>query len=203
MEIRAIHLGLIKTNCYLISTDKAAVVIDPGFKTEITADFLKASKGKARMILITHAHFDHIGGAEALRNETGVEIGIGELDAPALRDTGLNLSDKFHAHIAPFSADRTFCDGEKFSVGDIDFEVILTPGHTVGGVSYLSGESLFSGDTLFAGAVGRTDMPGGSLKALKKSLKRLIALPEETKVYPGHGDFTTVGYEKENNMFVW
>ena len=203
MEIRAIHLGLIKTNCYLLSTDKAAVVIDPGFKTEITADFLKANGGKARMILITHAHFDHIGGAEALRNENGVEIGIGELDAPALRDTGLNLSDKFHAHIAPFSADRTFCDGEKFSVGDIDFEVILTPGHTVGGVSYLSGESLFSGDTLFAGAVGRTDMPGGSLKALKKSLKRLIALPEETKVYPGHGDFTTVGYEKENNMFVW
>ena len=203
MEIRAIHLGLIKTNCYLISTDKAAVVIDPGFKTEITADFLKASEGKARMILITHAHFDHIGGAEALRNETGVEIGIGELDAPALKDTELNLSDKFHAHIAPFSADRTFCDGEKFSVGDIDFEVILTPGHTVGGVSYLSGEILFSGDTLFAGAVGRTDMPGGSLKALKKSLKRLIALPNETKVYPGHGDFTTVGYEKENNMFVW
>lgn len=203
MEIRAIHLGLIKTNCYLISTDKAAVVIDPGFKTEITADFLKANGGKARMILITHAHFDHIGGAEALRDETGAEIGIGELDAPALRDTGLNLSDKFHAHIAPFSADRTFCDGEKFSVGDIDFEVILTPGHTVGGVSYLSGESLFSGDTLFAGAVGRTDMPGGSLKALKKSLKRLIALPEETKVYPGHGDFTTVGYEKENNIFVW
>lgn len=203
MEIRAIHLGLIKTNCYLISTDKAAVVIDPGFKTEITADFLKANGGKARMILITHAHFDHIGGAEALRDETGVEIGIGELDAPALKDTELNLSDKFHAHIAPFSADRTFCDSEKFSVGDIDFEVILTPGHTVGGVSYLSGESLFSGDTLFAGAVGRTDMPGGSLKALKKSLKRLIALPEETKVYPGHGDFTTVGYEKENNMFVW
>lgn len=203
MEIRAIHLGLIKTNCYLISTDKAAVVIDPGFKTEITADFLKANEGKVRMILITHAHFDHIGGAEALRDETGVEIGIGELDAPALRDTEFNLSDKFHAHIAPFSADRTFCDGEKFSVGDIDFEVILTPGHTVGGVSYLSGESLFSGDTLFAGAVGRTDMPGGSLKALKKSLKRLIALPEETKVYPGHGDFTTVGYEKENNMFVW
>ena len=203
MEIRAIHLGLIKTNCYLISTDRAAVVIDPGFKTEITADFLKANGGKARMILITHAHLDHIGGAEALRDETGVEIGIGELDAPALRDTEFNLSDKFHAHIAPFSADRTFCDGEKFSVGDIDFEVILTPGHTVGGVSYLSGESLFSGDTLFAGAVGRTDMPGGSLKALKKSLKRLIALPEETKVYPGHGDFTTVGYEKENNMFVW
>ena len=203
MEIRAIHLGLIKTNCYLISTDKAAVVIDPGFKTEITADFLKANGGKARMILITHAHFDHIGGAEALRDETGVEIGIGELDAPALRDTEFNLSDKFHAHIAPFSADRTFCDGEKFSVGDIDFEVILTPGHTVGGVSYLSGESLFSGDTLFAGAVGRTDMPGGSLKALKKSLKRLIDLPNETKVYPGHGDFTTVGYEKENNMFVW
>ena len=109
MEIRAIHLGLIKTNCYLISTDKAAVVIDPGFKTEITADFLKANGGKARMILITHAHFDHIGGAEALRDETGVEIGIGELDAPALRDTEFNLSDKFHAHIAPFSADRTFC----------------------------------------------------------------------------------------------
>lgn len=203
MEIKVIHLGLIKTNCYLLSTDNAAVVIDPGFKTEITSDFLKANAGKERMILITHAHFDHIGGAERLRAETGVKIGIGELDAPALSDTELNLSDKFHANIEPFSADLTFKDGEKFSVGDIPFEVILTPGHTVGGVSYLSGEDLFSGDTLFAGAVGRTDMPGGNLKALKKSLKKLISLPNNTKVYPGHGDFTAVGQEKENNMFVW
>lgn len=170
MEIRAIHLGLIKTNCYLISTDKAAVVIDPGFKTEITADFLKASEGKARMILITHAHFDHIGGAEALRNETGAEIGIGELDAPALKDTELNLSDKFHAHIAPFSADRTFCDGEKFSVGDIDFEVILTPGHTVGGVSYLSGESLFRGIRFLRAPWAEPICRAAALKHLKNRL---------------------------------
>ena len=203
MEIRVIHLGLIKTNCYLLKTDKAAVVIDPGFERDSAREFLKENSDKERLILITHAHFDHIGGAEALRNQTGVQIGIGKVDAPALSDTALNLSDVFHAHIAPFEADRLFDDGEKITVGDIEFKVIFTPGHTKGGVSYISDGCLFSGDTLFENSIGRTDFPGGDLKTLKKSVKKLMALPADTKVYPGHGDFTTVARERENNMFAW
>lgn len=203
MEIRVVHLGLIKTNCYMLASDKAAIVIDPGFVSDITRDFLLENKSRERMILLTHAHFDHIGGAESLRNETGVQIGIGSIDAPALFDTYANLSDKFHAHIAPFEADRLFDGGEKLNVGDINISVIFTPGHTVGGVSYLIDDCLFSGDTLFCGSIGRTDFPGGDLKTLKKSVRRLAALGNDIKVYPGHGDFTVMSYEKENNMFLW
>lgn len=203
MKIRVIHLGLIKTNCYMLLSDRAAIVIDPGFISDITRDFLLENNTRERMILLTHAHFDHIGGAEALRRETGVGIGIGSMDAPALADTGINLSDQFHAHIAPFEADRLFESNEKFSIGDLDISVIFTPGHTVGGVSYLIGDCLFSGDTLFCGSVGRTDFPGGDIKALKKSVHRLAALGNDIKVYPGHGDFTLMSLEKENNMFLW
>lgn len=203
MEIKVVRLGLIKTNCYLLKTDKAAVVIDPGFDRKSVHEFLNENVDKERLILITHAHFDHIGGAETLRSKTGVKIGIGRLDAPALSNPALNLSDTFHAHIAPFNANVLFEDGEKFKVGDMEFKVILTPGHTAGGVSYLSDGCLFSGDTLFENSIGRTDFPGGDIKTLKKSVKKLVALPGDTAVYPGHGNFTNVAREKENNMFVW
>lgn len=203
MEIKVLHLGLIKTNCYLVSTQKAAVVIDPGFIREGTYDFLDQNSDKERLILLTHAHFDHIGGAADLREKTGVKIAIGEEDAPALCDKSLNLADCFHADIPPFSADITFKNGDEFSVGDIKFRVMHTPGHTVGGVCYYTEDCLFSGDTLFESSAGRTDFPGGDMKALKKSLRRLMLLPGDVKVYPGHGDFTTISRERENNMFVW
>ena len=203
MEIKVLHLGLIKTNCYLVSTQKAAVVIDPGFIREGTYDFLDQNSDKERLILLTHAHFDHIGGAADLREKTGVKIAIGEEDAPALSDKTLNLADCFHSDIPPFEADITFKNGDDFSVGDIKFRVIHTPGHTVGGVCYYTEDCLFSGDTLFESSAGRTDFPGGDMKALKKSLRRLMLLPGDVKVYPAHGRFTAISRERENNMFVW
>ena len=202
MRIKTLHLGLIKTNCYLISTEMAAVVIDPGFDRPETLEFLKDNSDKERLILLTHAHFDHIGGAEALREKTGVKIGIGELDADGLADTDINLSDMFHANIVPFKPDLVFKNGDKITVGDIEFKVIGTPGHTEGGICYLTGDCLFSGDTLFENSVGRTDFPGGDIKALKRSVKRLMTLPADTKVYPGHGYSTTIAREKEYNMFA-
>ena len=202
MKIKTLHLGLIKTNCYLLSTDKAAVVIDPGFDSPATLEFLNENSYKERLILLTHSHFDHIGGAEVLREKTGVKIGIGEADADGLADTELNLSDMFHAKVNPFKPDLTFKNGDIITVGDITFKVINTPGHTVGGVCYLSGDRLFSGDTLFENSIGRTDFPGGDLKALKRSVKNLMTLPAETKVYPGHGYSTTIAREKEYNMFA-
>lgn len=202
MKIKTLHLGLIKTNCYLISTEKAAVVIDPGFDRPGTLEFLNENADKQRLILLTHAHFDHIGGAEALREKTGVQIGIGAPDAEGLSDTKLNLSDMFHAKINPFKPDFTYENGDKITVGDIEFKVISTPGHTAGGVSYLTEDKLFSGDTLFENSIGRTDFPGGDLKVLKRSVEKLFALPPETKVFPGHGYSTTIAREKEYNIFV-
>lgn len=202
MKIKTLHLGLIKTNCYLLSTENAAVVIDPGFDRPATLEFLNENSDKERLILLTHAHFDHIGGAEVLREKTGVRIGIGEPDAQGLADTALNLSDMFHAKINPFKPDLNFKNGQVITVGDISFKVISTPGHTVGGVSYLTGDCLFSGDTLFENSVGRTDFPGGDIKVLKRSVKKLLTLPGDTKVYPGHGDSTTIAREKEYNMFA-
>lgn len=202
MEINVLHLGHIAVNCYLISTENAAIVIDPGFKSSKTEEFLKENSNKERLILLTHAHFDHIGDAKRLKDATGVKIAIGEKDNPALSDTALNLSDKFHAHVPEFSADILLKDEQLLRVGDIEIKVIFTPGHTEGGVSFLMEDYLFSGDTLFKMSIGRTDLPGGNFEVLKNSVHKIFELPNETVVLPGHGEKTTVGYEKKYNPFV-
>lgn len=190
------------TNCYFLESEKAAIVIDPGYKRESILTFLNENEGKERLILLTHGHFDHIGGADYLRQETGVKIGIGALDVPALSDEALNCAVVFKRELEPFSADFEYHDGDIIKVGDIELKVISTPGHTVGGVSFLCGENLFSGDTLFKDSVGRTDFEGGSFRELEKSIKKLYTLPDETVIYPGHGESSTIGFEKKYNSFV-
>ncbi len=190
------------TNCYLVEGEKGAVVIDPGYKRDAILDFLKENGNKERLILLTHGHFDHIGGADYLRQETGVKIGIGALDEPALSDNELNCAVNFKRTLPAFSADYLYNDGDKISVGDLEFTVIACPGHTVGGISLLCDGNLFSGDTLFKDSVGRTDFQGGSFSDLEKSIKRLYTLPDDTAVLPGHGEQSTVGHEKYYNPFV-
>ena len=190
------------TNCYFLETEKAAIVIDPGYKRDSILNFLKDNEEKERLILLTHGHYDHIGGAEYLRQETGVRIGIGALDEPALRDDVLNCAVNFKRRLNPFNGDILYNDGDIIKVGDIELEVIACSGHTVGGVAYLCGENLFTGDTLFKLSVGRTDFVGGSAKELERSVRRLYTLPCETVVYPGHGESSTIGYEKKNNPYV-
>lgn len=202
MKIDVIPLGHIAANCYMLLSDNAAVVIDPGIFSQKVKDFLNENFEKERLILLTHAHFDHICGADRLRADTGVKIAVGEKDAPALIDTSLSLSDKFHAHQTPFEADILLKDNEIFNVGDIEFKSLSTPGHTVGGMCYLTVKSLFSGDTLFLESVGRTDFPGGDGEALLKSIKRLLSLDEDIEVYPGHGEPTTIEHEKLYNPFA-
>ncbi|MBR6532815.1 MAG: MBL fold metallo-hydrolase [Clostridia bacterium] len=202
MEIKVLPLGEIGANCYMLSTEKAAVVIDPGFYSETVSRFLIDNANKERLILLTHAHFDHIGGADSLRKNTDTKIGIGEFDNDTLADTKRNLSDLFHAKLLPFSADLTFSDNQTFSVGNINFKVLHTPGHTPGGVCYLTGDILFSGDTLFKGSIGRTDFYGGDFKTLEKSIKRLYTLDSKTTVFSGHGDATTIEEEKNFNPFI-
>ncbi len=200
MKITSLNIWM--TNCYLLETEKAVIVIDPGYKRENIAEFLNENADKERLILITHSHFDHIGGAEYLRRETGVKIGIGALDEPALRDEELNCAVNFKRHLEPFGADFKYNDGDIITVGDINLKVIFSPGHTIGGVCYLGENCIFTGDTLFNLSVGRTDFKGGSFEELEKSIKRLYTLPDETLVYAGHGEQTTIGFEKINNPFV-
>jgi len=202
MQIKTISLGHIAANCYLVSSDNAAIVIDPGLKNEAVADFLKENSDKQRLILLTHSHFDHIGGAEYLRDETDTKIAISEIEASWLSDGDKNLSNRFRAHIAPFSADILLKDRQNFSVGDLNITVMNTPGHTAGSVCYLINDVLFSGDTLFYMTFGRTDFYSGDSKTLRRSLDYILNnLPEEMKVYPGHEMPTTIGYEKLYNPY--
>lgn len=203
MEIKVLSLGDIQSNCYLISTENAAVVIDPGFDSIEVTNFLKNAKDKERLILLTHSHFDHISGAEALRCDTDTKIAIGRLDNYALSDMHLNLADLFYAKLTPFSADILLEGGKEFTVGDITFKALYTPGHTVGGMCYLVDNILFSGDTLFFRSIGRTDFFGGSFDALENSVKNLYKfLPEDTMVLPGHGEKTTIIQEKFENPYI-
>lgn len=202
MEIKTLVLGHIHTNCYLFSTDKAALVIDPAFVSKQAEDFLLENSDKERLILLTHAHFDHIGAAPSLRDNTGVKIAVGELDNPDLADPSVNLSDLFHAHVPPFSADITLCDGEEITVGDIKIKALHTPGHTVGSMSYLIDNTLFSGDTLFYESIGRTDFPKGNYSEIVKSLKRLLELDGNIRVLSGHGPETNIAHERQYNPFV-
>ena len=202
MEIKVLPLGFIGANCYMIKGEKGAVLIDTGIYNSALEEFLKENSHKECMILLTHMHFDHIGGALKLRENCGVKIGIGKKDADGLSNPDINLSSSFREELDPFSADVTFSDGEKITVGDLEFTVIETPGHTKGGVCYLIDDCLFSGDTLFLGSIGRTDFPGGDISVLEKSLSKLMELDDNITVLSGHGESTTIGRERLGNPYV-
>ena len=200
MEIKTVKLGIINENCYLVSSDSGAVVIDPGYYSDKISDFLRENSGKERMILITHCHFDHIGAVKKLSEEHGVKVGIGRLDAGGLSDPHLNLSQSFRIFSEPFCADVLFDNNEEITVGDLKIKVIFTPGHTKGSVCYLIGNNLFSGDTLFNESYGRTDFPGGSTDEIRESFYLLTTtLSRDVTVYPGHDQKTTIGHEIDCN----
>ena len=205
MEVKLLLKGHLATysNCYGVLTDKAAIVVDPGKYTLELADFLKSNADKTRLILITHAHYDHIGGALELREKTGVKIAIGKNEEFALSDKAFNLSGRFTPAITAFNADYTIEDEEEFTVGDITVKAFETPGHTVGGMCYLMNDNLFSGDMLFYETVGRVDLPGGDINEMKQSLDRMMWIfDDEIKVYSGHGEETTIGHERKYNPYL-
>lgn len=188
MKIHTIIVGPIETNCYIVEDEKSqkAIVIDPGGEAEKIISFLEKHPLKIQAMVITHGHFDHIGAIRKLKEKTKAPILMHESDV-----FGLSVSD------SP-PADRFLKDHDNLEVGGLKFEVIHTPGHTPGGISLYCKEEkiLFSGDTLFAGNIGRTDLPYSSEEAMIKSLKKLLELPPETKVFPGHGKPTTIGRER-------
>jgi glyoxylase-like metal-dependent hydrolase (beta-lactamase superfamily II) len=199
-------MGAMGANCYLFACmeSKKAALIDPGADGKTIYRWVLDKGFKVDYILLTHGHVDHIGAVDELRSLIGdVQVGIHAEDAGMLSDGRKNLSSYFGPGLVLKSADLLLQDGQKITVGQQSLKVIYTPGHSPGGVCYLSSEGLFSGDTLFAGSIGRTDFPGGSFDQLIKGIKeKLMVLPEDTRVFPGHGEETTIGFEKRENPFL-
>jgi glyoxylase-like metal-dependent hydrolase (beta-lactamase superfamily II) len=195
-------------NCYIVidekSDDNKAIVIDPGDNAEKINRFLSMENINVQAICLTHCHFDHIGAADEVKEETGAPICICEGEEIVAENTSYNLTSMAGwPHKQQY--DRVFKDGEKFAFGSLEFKVIKTPGHTPGGCCfYFENDAvLFAGDTLFFLSRGRTDFPGGSEEDLIKSIKeKLFTLPEDVHVFSGHGERTAIGFEKANNAMV-
>ncbi len=201
--------GVVDTNCYVLACPetKKAAIIDPGaFSPEEVRGILGLLERdglKAACIINTHGHIDHIAGNRAVKQATGAPILIHAEDAGRLEDGQLNGSFLFGRDIQSPPADRLIRDGEEIDLGILRLKVLHTPGHTPGGICLLVEGTLFSGDTLFAGSVGRTDLPGGSEKTIISSIRnKLLVLPEDTSVRPGHGPRTTIGREESDNPFL-
>lgn len=206
MRVKSFTSADMGENCYIVSgDDKEAVVIDPGNSAEKILDYIKKEELDVKAVLQTHAHFDHMCSAAAVKAATGAAIYVAEPEAVVASDTGRNLSAMFGTPEA-YAYDEVLSDGDTFEFGGTECRLILTPGHTVGSCCYYFEQegALFSGDTLFQGSVGRTDFPTGDDESLRKSIiAKLFILPEGVRVFSGHGPSTTIGYEKENNMYVF
>lgn len=199
IQAEKITVGQLETNCYIIYDDEVCVIIDPGSEPEKILEKINGRRTAA--ILLTHGHFDHIGAAARLREETGAPIYIHKGDAEMTTDPVKNLSFMTGIPPEPFSADAFVNDGDELSFGEIRLKVLHTPGHSEGGVCYCAGAVIFGGDLIFRGSIGRYDY--GSFADEMKSIGRVLSsFPDETLIYPGHGAHTSVGYEKKNNPYV-
>lgn len=206
MEIYIKPVGPIGTNCYIISEEGGGcAMVDPGAQPEKLIGFLDAKGLKPEYILLTHGHYDHIGGVKAIAQKYGAKIVISEQDAEQLTDRSKSLaSARFPAGEDPYlmEADLMLKDGDTVRTGDLEFTAILTPGHTKGDITYRCGGVLFTGDTLFAGDCGRTDLRGGSWEEILVSLGRLGKLEGNFHVLPGHGGTSDLDTERKINPYL-
>jgi hydroxyacylglutathione hydrolase len=209
MKIDRFILGDFETNCYVVRADEAArdcLVIDPGFDAERVVEFLVEQKLNPVAVILTHGHVDHIVGLDLLRSEfPGVRVYIHRLDAEMLANAAANLSTFVERSYTAKPADVLLEDGQTIEEACIRLEVLHTPGHTPGGICLYARQDglVFVGDTLFADSVGRTDFPGGDMGQLIRGIKgKLLTLPDNTVIYPGHGMRSTVGREKRANPFL-
>lgn len=206
MEIKVFVEGPVDANNYLIIDEKSkeAVLIDCSSGRQEFINSIKNSGVNLKYILLTHGHFDHILGVDKFKEVFGTDAYIAKEDIEQVE-----LTPKFMPILAGMesveikSIHNYLKDGDIIKVGDIEIKAIATPGHTPGGISYLIGDKLFSGDTLFHRSIGRCDFPGGSLETIIKSIKeKLFTLPDDTEVFPGHGEKTTIAYEKKYNEIL-
>ncbi len=205
MILMRLIVGPLQVNCYILADEKTkeAVVIDPGDDAE---DILKIIREKGltiKYIVNTHAHFDHVGANAKLKEATGAEILLHEADAELLTSSSGQARMFGMKTASSPPADRYIRDGDVITAGEVSLTVLSTPGHSSGGISLLEDDMVFTGDALFAGSIGRTDLPGGDLMTLVGSIKtKLLDLPDDTRVFPGHGPDSTIGVEKKENPFL-
>lgn len=202
MTVQSLALGPLATNCYILTDEKTerCAVIDPGFASK---QLLKALEGmQVDMILLTHAHIDHIMGVHAVQEMTGAKLYVHENEAERLQNPDANLYNQMGCYNEPFlplAADQFVADGDTLELGQTKIKVISTPGHTHGSVCYLAEKTLFSGDTLFCGSYGRVDFPTGSFSSMVDSFYRLTQLEGDYLVLPGHQETTTLQNERLMN----
>ncbi len=210
MKIDTIILGDYETNCYCIRENdeqKECLIIDPGLNPESLIHFLNVNELRPVIIVLTHGHVDHIAGVESLREHwPEIKVVIHENDAEMLTNPAMNLSTMAGTMVQARPAEVRLTTADQYyqAIG-IRFQLFHTPGHTPGGICLYSAKDqvVFVGDTLFAGSIGRTDFPSGNHQALVEAIKtKLLHLPVQTTVYPGHGPQTTIGQEKKSNPFL-
>jgi glyoxylase-like metal-dependent hydrolase (beta-lactamase superfamily II) len=200
-------VGPLQCNCSVIGDEKTheAMVIDPGDQIEGILEALRQEKLTLKQIVITHAHIDHVGGAMKLKAATGASILMNQNDYALLKMLDMQASWVGMPPPGEVKVDEAVGEGRVLKIGEISSNVIHTPGHSEGSICvYFPAEKkLIAGDTLFAGGIGRTDLPGGSMEKIMRSLhNQVLALPDETEVIPGHGPVTTIGDERETNPFL-
>ena len=202
INVKSVKLGELDNNCYLITDESTgeAALVDCTDASQKMLDFI--GNANLKYILLTHGHFDHIGGVPEIKEKFGAKVVISEADSEMLSSGKGSLSAFCVINQQNTSADILVAEGSEIMLGKTKISVIATPGHTKGGVCYLADDCIFTGDTLFFCSCGRTDFPGGSAKEIMQSLKRLSALDSALKVYPGHDRFSTIGFEKQNNPYM-
>jgi len=203
MVIRPIVVGPLQVNCYVVADEatRKAIVVDPGDEPDRILDIIKKHGLEISAIVCTHGHFDHVGAVAELKKDTGAPVMLHHDDI-AIYNAANTAGSMWGFDVDPQpEPDGWLKEGDTISFGNLTLTVMHTPGHSPGCVCLYGHGVLISGDTLFAGSVGRTDLPGGSYATLKQSFRRLMALPEETNVFAGHGENSTIGHEKRENMF--
>jgi glyoxylase-like metal-dependent hydrolase (beta-lactamase superfamily II) len=205
VAIQTFVVGPLQSNSYLVVDERSrqAAVIDPGMESESVLEAVHDEGLRVESVIITHGHFDHVFSSAAFKAETGAQVIMHPDDVPLLLE--MPETARFFGFKAPPppQPDRLVREGDVIKVGDLALRVLETPGHTPGGISLCLDNAVFVGDTLFAGSVGRTDLRGGSLDALLRSIRtRLLTLPDWTVVYPGHGAATSIGAERRDNPFL-
>jgi len=208
MFLDCVVVGELEANCFILCDEatKIGAVIDPGeYTEELKAAIVRSGMTELGYILCTHGHFDHVGGVAKIKKAyPDAKVCIGKEDSPYLANGLLSLATVFKADFEPCKPDIELSHRDTFSVGNIGVEIHSAPGHTPGGVLYVLKDEkiIFTGDTLFCGSVGRTGFKGGSTASLMNTLSEIKKFPDDYVIHTGHGESSTIGYEKRTNMFL-